>query len=330
MKRLAALLLVATTLAAQTPPEHRRPPDQTFLTFPEWFLVFSPAEYAAFTREHVPSRFPSLGHIAQFWRSYDAVWNATRGRYPFNGGYHVMILVIGTSTTVEYAVRAAYETLIGRLAELTRRHGMTAEERLAATYAQEYVDFIRVRPWYEFDFATRLRAIWTRTGMWGRDPLRKWERKYALTSEYGAKAIYGWMIMKATHAAYETPLPVTAAVIDRAPSRLPDGVTLLRALPDGALLVTLPRYEGFTIAASQLARDGVQFREVAGNRGPILLSVLQRGGDRNASDGLLLRQPILTEPGTERLLVQVPVASLSAALARYTRPPYRVEHVFDY
>src|SRR3982751_782496 len=162
MRRLALLLfLIALPLfASETPAKDVRPPDQTFLTYPEWFLVFSPAEYADFVKTHAPNDFPFLGHIRQFWQSYDAVWNQTRGRYPFNGGYHMMIVVIGASTTAEYAVRSAYETIVGRLASLTATHGMTDEERYAARVAQEYVNFIRVSPWYEFDFTSRLKTLW--------------------------------------------------------------------------------------------------------------------------------------------------------------------------
>ena len=56
-----------------TPPEHRRGAEQTLLTFPEWFLVYSPAEYAAFVKTSPPSEFPFLGHILDeaeaFWIS---------------------------------------------------------------------------------------------------------------------------------------------------------------------------------------------------------------------------------------------------------------------
>lgn len=312
MKLLIPLLFVAMTAQATTPPEHVRPPDQTFLTYPEWFLVFSPAEYAAFVRSEPPSRFPFLGHIKQFWQGYHAVWKATRGKYEFNAGYHLMIVVIGTSTTAEYIVRAVYEMLIGRLAELTRRHGMTEEERFGARAAQEYVDFIRVRPWYEFDFASRLGQLWTTTSFWGRDPIRKFERKYALTSEYGVKAVYGWMISKATKGIYEDPLPVTAV-----------------QLRDGRLL-TLPRYEAFMQSATALARSGAVFEEIAGNRGPVLVSVLTRDPAAEVPYHVLLRQPILTQPGTQRLLIEVPVASLAEALVRFDQKPWRLEHVYDF
>lgn len=88
------------------PAEARRAQDQTLLTFPEWFLVYSPAEYATLVRERMPSEFPWWGHVRQFWSSYRAVIGATRG-YDFNAEYHVMINVIGVSTTLEYALRSA-------------------------------------------------------------------------------------------------------------------------------------------------------------------------------------------------------------------------------
>jgi hypothetical protein len=204
------LILIPSVVVATntvTPKEHQRPPDQTFLTFPEWFLVHSPAEYASYVKEHSPSDFPFTGHIKQFWQSYAAVYRATKEReYAFNTEYHVMIMVIGISTTVEYGLKAIYETLIGRLTELTAFHGRTAEEQFGAHVAQDYVDFIRVRPWYEYDFWRKLCELWKETDYWGPDLLRKWERKYILTSEYVVKAAYGWVIKKATQASYETPI----------------------------------------------------------------------------------------------------------------------------
>jgi hypothetical protein len=145
----AALLIAAVTggaVVAATEPlaptENRRGEDQTFLTFPEWYLVYSPAEFASFTREHAPSDFPFWGHVAQLWSSYGAVIDATRP-YSFNAKYHVMIVVIGVSTTVEYALRSTYETLIGRVGELFSVAGGTEEDRFAARVAQDYVDSIR-------------------------------------------------------------------------------------------------------------------------------------------------------------------------------------------
>ena len=318
-----------------TPQEHRRGPEQTFLTYPEWFLVFSPAEYAVFVREHNPSDFPFLGHIAQFWQGYGAVYEATRNRYPMNWGYHVMIMVIGVSTTVEYGLRSGYETLIGRVAELTRTHGQTEEDRYASRVAQDYVDFIRVEPWYKFDFGSRLIGLWKDTSLWGPDAIRKWERKYALTTEYGVKAAYGWLIGVATKASYDEPVPVTAVILDR----LPDGASaelpnmkVLRQDASGTALVTLPRYQEFTHEAAVLAKRGAQFEEIAGNRGPILLSLIAptAWAPPGSAQNVLFTQSIRTEPGKKRVVLAVQVDSLGTLLRSIDGQPLSIEHIYDY
>jgi len=346
---VAALLAVAMTGAAAASigaapaepaasREHRRPAEQTFLTYPEWFLVYSPAEYAEFVRDRDPSAFPFLGHVRQFWRSYRAIWRATRKDYPFNAGYHVMIVVIGVSTTAEYALRAVYETLVGRLAELARRHGFTAEDRYGAAVAQEYVDFIRVRPWYEFDFRAKLKGLWKECPVRGADRLRKWERRYALTSEYAAKAVYGWLIGKMTKIGYEEPLLVTAVLLDRLPDAssgwraeaFPE-LKVLEARADG-VLVTVPRYQAFTDYAAALARSGVELREVAGNRGSILLTTLAPLGwaPPESAGEVLFRQPISTQAGRERVALVTTVPGLAGALRALASGPVTVEHVYDY
>lgn len=325
----------AVTPPTAAPKAHQRGAEQTFLTFPEWYLVYSPAEYAAFVKDQAPSGFPFIGHIRQFWQSYRAVYGATRKDYSFNAGYHVMIMVIGGSTTVEYALRSAYETLIGRLTELARTHGMTEEDRLAARVAQDYVDFIRVQPWYEYDFFGKLEALWTQTGLAGPDLLRKWERKYALTTEYGIKAIYGWLIRKATKASYDEPLPVTAVLVDRLPRGIEQELPELKVLerrPGGPVLITVPRYQAFSDYATALAKRGVGFEEIAGNRSAILVSALvprswQPGrGDVN----VLFTQPVITQPATMRVALVMPVDSLAPVLNALSGPGVQLEHVYDY
>lgn len=319
-----------------TPEEHRRGPEQTFLTFPEWFLVFSPAELAQYMQGHTQDGFPFMAHVGQFWSSYASVRQSLReGHYPFNFGYHFMIVVIGASTTVEYTMKASYETLVGRLTALTLHGDTTAEDRYAAAVAQDYVDFIRVRPWYEFDFTTKLKKLWTDTPWSGPHMLRKWERRYALTTEYAVKAVYGKFIMLGTHAAYDTPLMVTAIVIDGAPQSPPADLPdfhVLQALPDGAVLATVPRYDAFMRYADALAAQGARFREIAGNHGLVLVSLLAPDDWKPADDTqhVLFSQPMLTEPGRQRVVLTVPVAGLSGLLVALHGPGLQLEHIFDY
>ena len=312
---LAALALAAATGGGTVaPPEHRRGPEQTFLTVPEWFLVFSPEEYARFLRDNPPSRFPFFGEIGQFWQSYRAVTEATAA-YPFNAGYHVMVSVIGLSTTLEYGLKGLYERLIGHFTELTSGGADTAEDRIASDTAQAYVDFIKHSPWYEFDFGEPLAQLWTKAGAVGSDPWRKWERKYELTSEYAVKSGYAWLIGKATRASYERPSLETHVVING------DGRT--RSM-------MLPRYQAFTDRARALALEDADFVEIAGNRGDILVSlVVPRGASSAPEARVLYRQPILTRPNSERQALVLKINDLGTFL-RSTPPQATVEHVYDF
>jgi len=316
---LCCQLPAMTSGSNLTPDEHKRPAVNTYLTFPEWFLVFSPAEYADYVQHNYPSNFPFVGHIHQFWQSYSAVSRATiSGHMEFNGGYHVMIMVIGVSTTVEYGIRSAYETIVGRLSELTSS-APTAEDQFGARVAQDYVDFIRVRPWYEFDFCSRLKGLWNDVPVHGDNQIRKWERRYALTTEYLVKAGYGWLIGIGTHASYELPISETAVVVHHGGGNRE--------------LKMLPRYEAFTPAAMALAIQGNDFVEIAGNEADkdILISVITDYSWSVPPDAhLLFKQPVITKPGQQRQVVTVPVRSLASLLLTLDQSHIHIEHVFDY
>jgi hypothetical protein len=314
-----------------TPEEKRRPEEQTFLTYPEWFLVYSPDEYADFVRDRPPSAFPFLEHVGQFWQGYWVIHQATQDDYPFNGGYHLMVMVIGASTTVEYGMKWAYEATIGRISLATRRHGMTTEERLAADVAREYADFLNREPWYNFDYIGALKRLWTETGLRGRDPIRKWERKYALTTEYALKAAYARILKQGSATTFGTVETITTSVLDR----LPDDVvgdmpelTVLERYPDGTVLVDLPRYQPFTDCAKTLAEHDIGFIEVAGNRDTILISaIVPEGFDVETQ---VLTQPILTRPGLKRIVCHVPVNEIKSTVRRLQGPETQLEHIYDY
>lgn len=333
---LCALLqcgAAANAQSARTPEADQRAPDQTLLTYPEWFLVFSPFEYGEFLVKERPSAFPFFGHIAQFWQGYRRVSQEISARQlPANSGYHLMIWVIGTSTTVEYAIKSAYENTLGRLAEATAS-GVTEEEHYAAATAQDYVRFIRVRPWYEYDFKAKLQGLWRETSLTGPDMIRKWERKYALSTEYLIKWVYAKLIGLGTAGVYDPALPSTVVVLQKAPgpdAALPD-MKLLKTWEDGAALVSLPRYEPFMQYAKALAEQGAVFQEIAGNTGVVLVTVL--APDNWVRSGMaeeIFAQPILTRAGVSRRLLLVTVADLSTALRQWTGQGLEIEHVFDY
>lgn len=305
----------------------RRGEEQTYLTFPEWFLVFSPAEYAEMLRTQPSSEFPWFGHIGQFWGAYRHVFDAT-AEYPFNSEYHTMISVIGVSTTLEYGLKGSYETLIGRLTELTAATNVTPEDRLATKQAQDYVDFVRVRPWYEFDFIAPLRALWSDTPWWGPHALRKWERRYLLTSEWAIKAGYAWLLEKATRSSFDPPSDQTFVVVQGLPENIEAALPAVRRIRsvDDRSLIAIPRYQAFTEYAQSLAHRGTSFVEIAGNRGPILTSLIAPSTSPVPPGAtILFRQAIVTRPGYERRILEIEIARLSDVIREQD-----IEHVFDF
>ncbi len=335
---VAFMAVPATFTGAASPPPlapeaQRRGGEQTFLTFPEWFLVFSPAEYAALVKTRSPDDFPFLGHLRQFWGSYADVARAASADHPFNFGYHAMIVVIGTSTTVEYLVKSAYETLIGRVARAT--HAVEVDEdRFAARFAQDYVDFIRIRPWYEYNFDSELARLWTETPLNGPGLIRRWERKYALTTEFIIKALYARLIGGGTQAAYAPEVSQTTIVIDRLPEplgpRLVD-LNVSSSPPGGPIVATVPRYQAFTDYVMALAQAGVTFAEIAGNRDVILVTAIRRvDSSPLAGVRVLFTQPILTLPGRARQALVVRISGLSDVLVQLAAEGAEVEHVYDY
>jgi hypothetical protein len=317
------------------PVEQRRSIEQTFLTFPEWYLVHSPAEFATLVADRPSHDFPFIGHVAQLWSSYAAVTTEqVRAKYPANLGYHVMICVIAVSTTVEYTLRWIYENTFGRVSWAASSGKLTDEDRYGATVAQDYVDFIRKEPWYLYDFLSKLKGLWADSPAWNTDLVRSLERRYALTSEYLIKAMYAKMIEAATRSAYEPALMTTKVVVDRKPDSLPNGanITLVHELPDGSAIMDLPRYYNFRVAATQLAQGGSKLKDIAGNNTVILVTVwapeaipVQTGSSR-----VLFEQRLITMPGRKRVALIVPVPELSDFLLHAAQQGLPVEHVYDY
>jgi hypothetical protein len=309
-----------------------RPESSTYLTLPEWYIVYSTEEHAAFIAAHPPSHFPHLRAVRQYWIYYAGVCRATRGRYPFDAGVHLMLGVIGVSFSAENALKGVYEATVGRATELVAGFE-SDEDRFAAATARQYGGFMHTVPWYRFPFGARLRALWRETGWWGPQPVRKWERKLALTAEYGVKAVYAALIRLSTGAVYGADDLHVEARVEAAPEalRADARVRPVQQIAPGAWIVRLPRYEPFTGVAAALVARGVRFVEIAGNDEILLTALVPRGWRHSADAGrLVLVEPVLTDPATARLAVAVSVPALHAVLPLLAAQGARLEHLYDY
>jgi hypothetical protein len=121
-------------------------------------------------------------------------------------------------------------------------------------------------------------------------------------------------------------------VVDHVPASLPDGVNLVRSLPDGRAVLDLPRYYGFRLAATELAQSGARLQDIAGNTSVILATVWTNDDQMIAAgrQRVLFKQPLLTMPGKWRAALVIPVTELSDFLLRAKRQGVQVEHVYDY
>jgi hypothetical protein len=290
-----------------------RPEVSTYLTFPEWYIVYAAREEAAWLREGRPSAFPYLGAIGQFWCGYAAVYDVTSRRYGFSVENHLMLAVIGTSFTAENAAKALYEGSVGRASEITGGWS-TDEDRFAAGLALEYAAFMDETPWYAFPFGERLGALWQ---MPAGGTMRSWERRLALSAQLAVKAAYGWAIGQAVQAMY-------------GPERLTTAVTVQPAA-GGEQLLTLPRYAAFQPPLLALLRGGADVRAIEGNR-EILLTLLAPAAWRyDLPEGTaILEHPLLVDRARKRVAASVPVAGLRRFVAAVDERRIEIEHVYDY
>ncbi|MGZ4034623.1 MAG: hypothetical protein ACXVP4_07150, partial [Bacteroidia bacterium] len=311
-----------------TPKEYCRPADQTFLTFPEWYLVFSPAEQAAYFKKHTSTTFPFMSHTAQIWGGYKIVNDQIKDNYPYNGGYHFMIWVIGSSASVEYSIKSWYETIVGRVTDA--KEVLTDEDKFNAAFTQDYVNFIKDRPWYEFNFKKRLFSLWNSTSFFGDHFFRKIERKYILTSELAVKFVYGKLIGLGTKTVYDEAIPTTEVLVDSIPQNDPT-LKIVKKYPDGSALISLPRYDKFNNAICELAKNNFTFKEIAGNNSAILLTVLVSSQTTLSFDyaQIVFTQPT-SDPAIKRIAFAVPVRQLNKLLLQLDKDKIKIEHVFDF
>ncbi len=314
-------------------PGYARPEEQTFLTYPEWYIVYSAEEYAAFIAKNPPSQFPYFAAVSQYWNGYYDVCAVTRGRYPYNNGYHLTLDVIGVSFSAENLLKGTYENTIGRLTELISSPALTEEDAYARVVAHDYGAFIHRVPWFDFPFDAALRGLWKNVPLSGPNLIRKWERRIILSAEYVVRTVYGRLLKFASETTYATEelnLQVWLKGVSPATLAAVPDVKLVKEF-DGSLIASIPRYDPFTEAALALAHKNAQFLELAGNDDVMLVTVAPRDWAYDLSAGqMLFEMPVLIDPKLKRVAIKAPVKSLHLILLELDKREYRVERIYDY
>lgn len=315
---------------------YARAQGDSFLTFPEWYIVHAYNDLAGVTAQTSESNFHYLTSIRGFWSSLCRATRQATAVGPSTPNQKMVNYIIGFSFTAEMALQGAYERSIGALSEQTTDGHKTAEDAFNAALWRDYGAFLYQTPWYRFPFGAKLTQFWRETPF--EPSLRSVERRFALTVQYGARAAYAAVI--GALAGYDPAVLTIQSVVGGLSSSelatIP-GIKVIRDVGDASsnrgVLVETERYAKFDAFAKDLGRHpGASLREIAGNHRILVTIVVPKDDAKLAGfDGIpIFSLPIQSSPGARRIGVDVPVRALVEDVARFDAAGYRFEHVYDY
>lgn len=302
-----------------------RPEAATYLTYPEWHIVFAYDDYAKVLETNDPHDFDYIKAITGFWGAMCALTETadTHGGAPDT---KTMDYVIGVSFTAELLGKAAYEETIGRFATWLRGPDPVASDAVSAKMAREYAEFLHQIPWYKYDFPAdiaKLKAI-------GPQSYRDRERQFALGLEFSAKTAYAKAIAQAVEASGQAKLTIRSVVKGletEALHKIPD-VIVIRANPDGIEIET-PRYAAFTTILKAISNQNGEIVEIAGND-EIMVTITGTKRPEVLQDRDVLATLDRQGYDNQRWLVNVQLADLSDLIRALKGPDASLEHIFDY
>jgi hypothetical protein len=300
----------------------------TYLTYPEWHIVYAYDGLAEALKTGDEHAFDYLASVAGFWRTTCSVMEVADAHGGADLDTRVMIHTIGVSFTAEMAMKAAYEETLGRSAAWWRGRDKTPQDQIVSAMALDYAAFLRQTPWYQYPFPRENRKLWTTpTG----GTLRGWERRFAIGLEFAAKTAYAKVIGGAVAATAPAQLSIRSIVSGLAEADLasiPD-VKIIGAR-DGGVEIETPRYDLFTRILVEIARRGGTIREIAGSNDIMVTLTAPPGVDTPLSNATLILRMKRDGFQSDRLIVNVKVPDLAAFLNAHPLGDPGLEHVFDY
>jgi hypothetical protein len=322
----------AASLPAIDEAGYRRKLNNTFFTFPEWYIVYSFEDFGRFLDRASESQFGYLGHIFGFWRSFCTINRAVPATGESLAEVKTMIYVIGVSYTIEYAIKGLYENTVGRVFEWIRGEKLTPQDEFGRAVLQDYAAFLYIIPWYKYPFRDKLdglMAITSPTPSW----LRSRERDFALGTEYFLKIGYASMIQKALDAGGDEEPRDIMFVVAASPQALAKEPRIkpIRALNAQWQLVQAPRYKALTEILQGLLDQGVGLAEIAGNH-DILITVIAPDAAKLDIKGTteLFSLELDARPGFRRAGLKARIDQLVDINRDLKARGASIEHFYDY
>jgi hypothetical protein len=306
---------------------YQRREANTYLTYPEWHIVYAYDGLAEALKSGDEHAFDYLSSVNGFWRSTCALMRVADAHGGADFDTRSMIHTIGVSFTAEMAVKAAYEETIGHATAWIRGGEKTPQDKQIADMAADYAAFLRQTPWYQYPFTREVGELWSTPT---RGFIRGWERRFGIGLEFAAKAGYARIIggAAATAPAKLTIRSVVSGISDTQLKSIPE-VTVIGPRGDGFEIET-PRYDLFTRILVEIATRGGNIQEVAGNDDIMITLTAPEGADVRLQHGNVLHRMKRDGFPSDRLIVEVKVPALAAFLRDHPLGDPGLEHVFDY
>jgi hypothetical protein len=310
-------------------PGYRRAEGDSYLTYPEWYIVHAYADLAGVTRQSSESGYDYLDAVTTFWSSLCGATETARRTGPVTLDQRVTNYIIGVSFSLEMAVQGLYERSIGALTAWLRGEQKTPEDAFNQRFLDEYAAFLEQVPWYQYPFKQELTRFWRETPWAPGSRVRSAERRVALSLEYGLKDVYAVGI--GALAGYSPADLTIMSVIKPSAAAAVKDVTTIRALDGGLVLVGTPRYRAYTNILREWANNGTAVVEIAGNR-RILTTVLAPARAALEAPGgtRIFVIAIQAKPGWERLGFDTDVAMITRQIIAVERQGAVFEHAYDY
>ena len=299
----------------------------TYLTYPEWHIVYAYDGLAEALKTGDEYAFDYASSVSGFWSSTCGLMAVADAHGGASADTRAMIHTIGVSFTAEMAAKAAYEETIGRVFAWWRGQGKTPQDRAIAATAADYAAFLRQTPWYRYPFRREAGRLWD-APMDGF--FRGWERRFGIGVEFLAKAAYAQILASAAAAAPAQLVIRTIVTGLEAPAlaTIPE-VKVVTVRAEGVEIET-PRYDLFTRILFDISQRGGRFVEIAGNDDIMVTLRVPTGRDMSLPHGRQILRMKREGFASDRILVDAKVSDLAALLNAFGIGDPGVEHVFDY
>ena len=303
--------------------EYKRAKDQTFLTTPEWWIVWNSQDYAHFIKENGSYKFPYFKSMQTLTNVYLNSLLRTSG---INLGYNFMDITLLTFQNTEYFWKGAFDKTVVKKNH-TNPHIVEAQKK--------YGEFINHTPFYDFPYGEVLKEF--------EEVNEINDREASLfRTEYKIKAKITPFFRGGSKQAYGEETEFIHMIVKDSEDQVCDVDPRIEIVEtfSNIKVLRVPRYKPFNEILLKIAKTSILVEEIAGNS-EIQMAVESSSSHRDefaelcAEEGIckiLNEVPSVIASGPVRTLFEIKVDSLNQLDEKISQVDESafIKHFFDY